>query len=161
MKRIASCCAIVVFAAVSPRAAQDRNDALAREIAARVLDAGMYDLATEQGISVGMQDLISSAQAAGNPFSEADLETIRGAFDTAWRQVISEERFVAGFTDVYKQHFTGAELQELLEFYDTPLGRLLLEKTAPVTRAGAELGETLAATHQAEFMEAFQEALPQ
>jgi hypothetical protein len=89
---------------------------------------------TDQALQVMEQQL--PAQRAANPrvpavFWERFMEQAR-----ARRGELEE-----GYAALYDRHFSAAEIRELLAFYDTPIGKRLLEVQPVLTRDGIALGQ--------------------
>lgn len=45
------------------------------------------------------------------------------------------------FAPIYQKHFTEADLRKLIEFYQSPIGRKLAEKTPLITQESMQVGQ--------------------
>lgn len=45
------------------------------------------------------------------------------------------------FTPIYQKHFTEADLQKLIEFYQTPVGKKMAEKTPLIMQESMQVGQ--------------------
>ena len=83
-----------------------------------------------------------------NGLDEPYLEVLREKFLKT-----SIEDMVAMMTPIYKKHFSLSDIEELIEFYDSPVGKKFVEKSPLIIQesmiVGQEWGEKIAK----EFME--------
>ncbi len=124
-----------------PSATADDNEDNIREI---IEVTGALQLAEQ--VMVPMTQQIADIFIALNP-SEADL--IREILVVEMQLVFRENMSDLGELMViaYQQHFTPAEVSDLLAFYESPLGRTLIEKTPSLMlgmqEAGGRWGQAL------------------
>jgi len=83
------------------------------------------------------------------------LQEIRGATEKFMTDIFSDPLIFKGVAAIYEKNFTPAELEELIVFYDSPIGRKILSAQPAVTEATTEL--TMKATMQNQ--EAFQQEI--
>jgi uncharacterized protein len=74
------------------------------------------------------------------------------ATDSFWEEFkndIDYTDLLSLYIPIYKKHFNEADLQELIQFYESPIGKKLVEKTPQITAesmtSGQEWGMKLAA----------------
>lgn len=92
---------------------------------------------------------MADAMVQGNPaFSD-----YREVFIDWAELVMTWDNMKAPMIDLYVRTYTEAEIRELIEFYDTPIGQKSLEVMPELTRRGAQIGADLGAAHQAELRE--------
>ena len=61
--------------------------------------------------------------------------------------------------DIYLDIFTAAEIKELTAFYQTPLGKKLIEKTPELTLRSSQLGQNVIMKHIPELQEELKKAI--
>lgn len=99
-----------------------------------------------------IRQLLTRMQAADQAIAvmEASLPSQRrsnpGIPAVFWDRFIAEARarrgeFVEMIAVVYERHFTSEEIRELLDFYDTPLGRKLLVAQPAIAQESSEAGQ--------------------
>ena len=64
-------------------------------------------------------------------------------FWTEFAKAMNPEAFEAMALPIYDKHFALEELKAILAFYETPVGRLMLEKMPRVLRESMEAGKEL------------------
>jgi hypothetical protein len=74
-------------------------------------------------------------------------------------QILTAERFEAALTGVYAKHFTPAELQAVLEFYQSPAGARVLAVQSEVTEQIGDATEAVLEEHIEELITAIDEGL--
>ena len=111
----------------------------------------MFDFAAQgkQAAAVAFRPVIEKFRAQGLP-DEAITE-IQAAADSFFEKTFSDPAMRAGLIELYQQHFTSDELDELIRFYGTPVGRKSLQVLPVITNEGMQLGQKLAAKNQEEF----------
>ena len=72
---------------------------------------------------------------------------------------ISYESVKKELAKIYLDNFTIKEIRELIEFYQTPLGRKVAEKTPILSVEGAQLGSRRVLEHQNELQQMIIKAL--
>ena len=61
-------------------------------------------------------------------------------WNTFKREQIDYNELVEMFIPIYKKHFTDEEIEKITEFYSSPIGQSLLEKTPLVLAEGIQVG---------------------
>lgn len=70
---------------------------------------------------------------------EEALQEIRSATEKFMNDIFSDPAIFQGVAAIYENHFTAAELEELILFYESPLGRKTIAAQPTITQATAEL----------------------
>lgn len=83
---------------------------------------------------------------------EALLE-IRAATDRFMNDIFSNPEMFEGVAKIYEDNFTPAELEELILFYDSPIGRKIIAAQPAITQATAELTMKATMEKQAVFQQ--------
>lgn len=79
------------------------------------------------------------AQAGGSEAQKAVLERYQAQADTALDKVVGEGKLDEALVALYTDAFSEAELKELLAFYQTPVGRKVLEQMPQLMAHSAQL----------------------
>jgi hypothetical protein len=103
---------------------------------------GIVELAMT-GVQLAMDQ-----QIATNP----ELKPFRETMVDWARDLFSSEETKTAFAGIYAEVFTEAEIRQLMDFARTPLGRKVIANQGTLARRGAEIGERLAQSHQADLM---------
>ncbi|UTF58843.1 DUF2059 domain-containing protein [Gilvimarinus sp. DA14] len=59
---------------------------------------------------------------------------------------------------IYKKYFTDAEIEKLIEFYSSPVGKKAIEVMPQLFQEGSQVGMRIAQEHQAELMQMLEDA---
>ncbi len=62
---------------------------------------------------------------------------------------------------IYAAEFSEAEIKELTKFYQTPLGKKMVEKSPVLMQKGMMIGQQMVMTHQSELMDMIKATAPQ
>jgi hypothetical protein len=112
--------------------APELNEANHRAAAIQLLERmhmdKLFDTIIEASVSSAMQIA---------PKSEAMTTAMREFM----REILDPDAMMAEFVTIYTRHFTQRELETLVAFYSTDLGKKLIEKMPELAREGAELGQ--------------------
>lgn len=79
------------------------------------------------------------AESAAPDSRRALLERYQAKADTALDQAIGWEQLRPELIELYRRHFDEQEMRELLAFYQSPLGRKVLEQMPMLTAQSAQL----------------------
>ncbi|MFU8892959.1 MAG: DUF2059 domain-containing protein [Luteolibacter sp.] len=101
--------------------------------------AGMFEPMMEQFAGIGLPP-------------EA-LEEIRGATQKFMNDIFTDPAMFKGIAKIYEDHFTAAELEELIQLYESPLGRKLIAAQPAIGQATAQLTMKATAENQAKFQQ--------
>lgn len=103
----------------------------------------MFDI---MGVSVQMKGGFESMmpvidqQAAQLQLSSAETEQLRNIYREWFEVDLDHEVITRNFVDLYASRFTEEEVQELIEFYQSPVGQKYLKLAPQLMKAGAQIG---------------------
>jgi uncharacterized protein len=80
-------------------------------------------------------------------------EELRGIFRSWFNEDIDRAKILNEVKALYTQTFTSEEIAEITEFYQTPIGKKFLEKSAQLMQLGAQIGMKEAQVKQVKLME--------
>jgi len=80
-------------------------------------------------------------------------EELREIFRTWFNEDIDREKMINEVKKLYVQAFTNDELREVTKFYQTPVGKKFLEKSAQLMKYSAQIGMQEAQTKQVKLMD--------
>ena len=138
-------CAIGVLSLAPLATAEDAQP----RPAIRLLEVMEYEKNLFEASSAIVEPMMEQFQQLGMP--PAALQEIRAAYEEFMLQTFSDPAILTGMAEIYEKHFTPAEIEELIIFYDTPLGRKLVQAEPFITQAGMELGQKAAEKNQETF----------
>lgn len=118
---------LFVFAAPLPALAQDADREARLALAERAFQAMQADQMADQMMVI--------MQAVPQPELEGMTGAERIAFDEVMAEVMQTtmDRMFDGMTEVYADIYTYEELEALVAFYESPIGRSIIEKAALAT----------------------------
>lgn len=139
-------CAALVAAGLAPAAAQSIDPAK-RDAIRELIEITQVEQMTEQMLGM-FNERVMPMLVAANPGKEDVLSTIlQEELGETFREMTPE--IVTLSATVWAKHFETGEIEELVDFYKTPLGRKLIDKQPVIMResmqAGLKLGEQVAA----------------
>lgn len=94
-------------------------------------------------------------QLQGNPQMRGMEPVLRDFF----ARYVSWDRLKDQYADLYASTFTEEELQQMTQFYRTPVGQKLARSSPLLLRQGAELGERAVRQHMPELQEMIRQQL--
>lgn len=121
-------------------AAGHAADADAKSKAADLLAAMKTGELVTQTMEVGFVQGVKPFMDQAPPEQRAGLQQGVDAAAAYLREQASWESMRSDYVDLYASAFTPAELDQLLAFYQSPIGQRLVERTPKLTEAGMELG---------------------
>jgi hypothetical protein len=80
-------------------------------------------------------------------------EELREIFRTWFNEDIDRKKIIHEVKKLYSQSFTNDDIREITKFYQTPVGKKFLEKSAQLMQSGAQIGMQEAQTKQVKLME--------
>lgn len=105
----------------------------------------------EETVRAGTE-LAFDTQVQQNPLMAPFRPTMQ-----AWvNKYFTYETMAPKFTEIYAEEFSESELQALIAFYQSPVGRKLASLTPTLSRRGGEVGAELAQEHMAELQQMIQ-----
>jgi uncharacterized protein len=114
-------------ASAAPRKIDSEKEKLIRALLARTKEAEMAEERVLQAMA-GMKQL---------------MPRVPEKYWEKYRSLISLEELQNRLVEVYDKHFTSEELNSLIQFYDSPIGRKLSEKTLPILRDSMEAAQRM------------------
>lgn len=130
---------------------------LATEISQLTLSDGGFDTLRTQAIESAMQVFSPTMQAQiGRELTQSEYEKFRKAFEKAFDEVLPSKVWLSPTADLYAKHFDSNELNEILIFYRTPIGRKSLRTMNTLAIEGAQMGIELMESKEEEFGRVFE-----
>lgn len=107
-----------------------------------------------QSVSQALTPFLNQLKRKGMPDK---LRTdVRRAFMAWIREDIVWEEMVPPMIDLYVEEFTEDELNQILAFYQTPVGRKMIKKFPTLFASGAKIGQDYAKSKQADLLQRIQ-----
>ncbi len=128
----------MLLLAAGTAAADPRAEAAAIELLDVINMEQVMDRSMEQTLAIQMQ-----ANPAMLPY--------RAVLQEFFARYLSYPSIKADLVQMYTESFTADELDQLIAFYQTPLGRKTLEKLPELMRRGGELGRARVQAHLPEL----------
>jgi hypothetical protein len=100
-------------------------------------------------------DQMLDVQARSNPV----LGKMRPTMKRFFNKYMSFDSLKDDMAKIYMESFTEAEIKDLTKFYQSPLGKKLLEKMPDLMKKGSELGVKRVQANQAELQKMIREDL--
>ncbi|MGH7391759.1 MAG: DUF2059 domain-containing protein [Candidatus Rokuibacteriota bacterium] len=157
---------VTVMVVAGPAAGAERAAGLAREL---------YRLAAANGAEAIFEQMRTLTSASltrefegqlGERFSEDERRRFQTAVDRVLARHFSTRTFEDECVEIYARHFTADELEQMVAFYGSPVGRKSLELGAALASemmaAGQRVGQGLARSrelHQ-QLLDEIRRALP-
>jgi len=137
MSRLSALCSFLLLLASGPLLADAASHAAQ---AKRFLELTRADkLAVPAYMQVHQMFAQRFAQAGGGEAQKAVLERYQAQADTALDKVVGKGKLDEALVALYTDAFSEAELKELLAFYQTPVGRKVLEQMPQLMAHSAQL----------------------
>lgn len=111
--------------------------------------------AFQRAIAVSMEPSLKQVEESGKA-TQQQIQKIRKAVIQYADEIYDDPDYVQSFAAIYRKEFTNDELQQLLDFYRTPLGKKTLDKMPLLFQQGAEIGQRLGRKYQPGFARAVQ-----
>lgn len=97
------------------------------------------------------QPAIAQFEQQGIP--AAGIEEINKAAENFFTKVFTDPELIDSVVKLYETKFTKAELEELIKFYKTPVGRKSLDSLPSIMSETAQLGQQYAQKNSAQFQQ--------
>lgn len=138
MARLPALCSFLLLLASGPLLAEQAASHVAE--AKRFVALSRADrLAVPAHMQVRQMFAQRFAQAGGSEAQKAVLERYQAQADAALERVVGHGKLEPELASLYADAFTEAELKELLAFYQTPVGRKVLEQMPQLMAHAAQL----------------------
>lgn len=79
------------------------------------------------------------AESSGSQADRALLEAYQAKADAALDKAVGWDKLKPDMVALYTRHFSEAEMRELIAFYDSPLGKKVVESMPQLTAQSAQL----------------------
>ncbi len=90
---------------------------------------------------------------------QEQIEQILAASGEFVQKVVADPDLQNEMVKLYQEAYTEAEMNELLDFYATPIGKKTLEVMPMLTQKGANIGQNIAMKYQPDFQTKIQTIL--
>jgi len=142
---LAALCATVIFAPCSRLAAEEEKPSPA----IRLLKVMEFEKTAIESASGMFEPMMQHFGQLGLP--EEAMAEIRQAADRFMRSIFTDPDVVTGIAAIYEKQFTPAEIEELIGFYETQLGRKMIAAQPAIASATTELTMRITEENQAAF----------
>jgi len=142
---IAALCAIVVLAPHTRLFAGEEE----ASPAIRLLEKMEFQKTAIESAAGMFEPMMEHFGQMGLP--DEALQDIRTATSKFMNDIFSDPAMFQGIAKIYEENFTPAELEELIQFYDSTIGRKLIAAQPSISQATAELTMKATAENQEEF----------
>jgi hypothetical protein len=131
-----------------------QTDALerARALATLMVSDELVRALRAQFVQAVVEATVAERKTNGMPdVSPADLQRVQALVVEAHNELIPPATFRQIFTDIYLKHFTAEELDAILTFFESPVGRKVRGTQTVLMQEGIAAGQALAQTHAPEI----------
>lgn len=139
---------------VLPLSAQDDK---AKTPAERLLEVTEFKETVMKGGEAGFE-MIKKQLAAQN-LTDEEMNKVKQAFMDYMGRVAADPELIQKTTALYNETFTPDELEELIEFYQTPLGKKTLTALPTIMNQANKFSTAIAQRHVGPFQEALTKIL--
>ena len=133
--------------------AQERNE----DIAKRFLKAMDFEQTVIESGDVGFNMVKQSLEK--HNLSDKAMAEVKDAFLAYMTRLATDPELRDVTIKTYQKHFTDQELEELINFFDTPLGKKIQKKQPQIMGSVMELSMKIAKRHVPAYQDALQEIL--
>lgn len=102
---------------------------------------------------------IVKVQAANMPLDQQ--KAFSDAMKSFLNKYLNWDLLKTDMAKIYASEFSESEIKELTKFYQTPLGKKMIEKSPALMQKGMLIGQQAVMAHQTEFQEMLKAASPQ
>jgi hypothetical protein len=152
---------VLVMLVVSPGLVRAQNPQY--ELAQKVVEASGQIAAMEVSIAEGFSVTITPvAEQLRNMMGECAnpiVDRLQGEVADLLTAILTTEEVVAEITSLYADSFTRAELEQLLGWYESPLGKKIYALTPDLTRSSAAIGGRVMVQAMPTFQQKVQETV--
>jgi hypothetical protein len=152
---------LVICLACFSGCAENRNDpirqeTLSREVVRLLFSGDGFDEYIDFAAENAMAAVNASmTQTLGRELTYDEHIRMRKIIGKVLMEVFPRESWEQALFPVYTKHFDWNDLEQLLHFYHTPVGSKFLMLQGTLMKEGAEAGEKLMETRQADFVDKF------
>ncbi|MGJ8644493.1 MAG: DUF2059 domain-containing protein [Luteolibacter sp.] len=138
--------AATLITAVAPLAANAQEE---KSPAIRLLEVIDFAATARAAADASFAPVIEQMKGQGLP-DEAIVE-IKAAADKFFSKTFEDPEIMGELANVYENNYTDEEMEELLMFYETPVGKKSLQTMPQVMQESGAIGQKFAQKNQAEF----------
>lgn len=142
---------LAVIAIALPLTSSPGQDTGELSPAEQIVELTGFESAGFDAARAAFRPVIDEFRAEG--YDAKVLQKIESAADAFFRKVMSDPALKTGAAKFYKDSFSDEELEELLAFYQTPLGRKALTRLPRILEDSRTLGQELAEKHAPAFQD--------
>ncbi len=99
---------------------------------------------------------IVNQMAAQLNLSKAQTDELKDIYRAWFNNDIDRNAIKTQIATLYANTFSKNEMEDIIDFFETPTGQKLITKTPEITRLGAEIGMTAAQNSQQQLMDRLQ-----
>lgn len=136
---------LISAAGALPATAQEEE----KSPAARLLEVIDFAATARAAADASFAPVLQQLQAQGLP-AEAITE-VQAAATKFFTKTFEDPEINGELAKVYENNYTAEEMEELLLFYATPVGKKSLETMPQIMQESGAIGQKFAAKNQAEF----------
>ncbi len=119
---------------------------------------GLLDQTTKN-IETRMRQQFEAASAGFPPEGREEMKAVQKDFMRWVSEVMSWEQMRDMYVDIYAQVFTEDEINEILQFYRTPLGQKMISKMPEVVQKSMQKSQSYVQKIMPELVEKLKKAL--
>jgi len=140
--------ATLLLAAALPALAAEKNEPSAGE---RLLEVMQFEETSIHAGRAAMETMMAQMNDLGLP--PAGKKELEKAFDEFLMKSLLDPEIKKRTIELYEESFSEAEILELINFYQTPLGQKLLTETPLITGKSMKMGMEIAQKYAPEFQQ--------
>jgi len=153
------CAGLVVIASAAEPRQQTISPALAKDVQ-RLMDVTGSLKVGEQMAGATVDQVIKSMRAANPNLPPRATEIIRATIDAEFKKAFAPGGDMANLlTGVYAKHFTQDDIRGLIAFYESPLGKKVVEALPAVAQESIALGNQWAVSRMPQIVQDLQTKL--
>jgi uncharacterized protein len=139
---------VIVALGPAPTAQAQLVDYAQRTEVARLIELSGAAQGAEQMIALILPPIIDSLRASNPDLPERALTVAQEVLTTELRRrVTGEGGLIEKLIPVYEKHYSPEEIQELIAFYESALGRKMVKLLPVLMQEGATAGQQWATEH--------------
>lgn len=135
---------------VLPLSAQDEKKVAAP--AERLLKVTGFQSTILEGGEIGFTMVEQSL--VNQNLNKKEMAEVKDAFMAYMMELATDPVLTKKTVELYEQNFTEAEIEELIEFYETPVGKKTLKVLPKITGESMKMSTELAQKHVGSFQKA-------
>ena len=149
-------CVALFFTTVAN--AQPVSNEMKTDITTMLRITGALEIGEQMGNVISQQ--IITAMTTQNPDMPAgDADQIIQIVRENINNFINSDESVAGLVNIYASHYTHDDILDLIEFYESPLGKKLLLEGPQIALESAQFGQSLFLQHVPQIQKDIQQSL--